>query len=684
MDLTHWQPFINWLHTHPHWIGLITCLIAMTESLVVIGLIVPGAVMMVGIGTLVGAQVIPFTSTMLYGVLGAVLGDGISYWCGHHYHEHLRELWPFKKYPHWLHKGEAFFATHGTKSVFLGRFVGPVRPLVPVIAGMLNMPALRFYTANIISACIWSPSYMLPGIIIGQASREFGPQVASRFLLTVFAALIVLAISAWLIKYLYQRSTQLIHILLQRAWSWLQNHYSSSYLYRYCSHAHLTTPYTLFGLIILMLILLVAFTLTAISALNQGVITQWNEPVFYLLRSLRNPKWDQVMVAITLLGNSKTIIPLWGILSCAFVIKKQWRILRDWLLIGILAGSSILGIKYSFFSARPGQIMHVAVTSSFPSAHTSLACLCYGLLAVWFNLQCRSNYVRHAITVSALTLITAVAFSRMYLGAHWLSDIIAAFLLASFFITLGTLLYLRAGKQRLSIALLSTHLALGLCLILPVQFHTKFQHYIYNHTPAWPSHTMTVNTWWQDPQQPFALYLYSRTAKPIAPFNVQWLGELAHIKSHLVQQGWETPKKPALKDRILQLKAASTIHSQPFFSKLYQNQKPSLSLIKYYGHADNALILQLWQANITLSDNALPLWIGTLYELTPKTLFKHHYPISNILDQPQSPFINYITKDLKPWRWKTITRPLTANIIKKLHLQQQETHILLICAPASS
>ena len=76
-------------------------------------------------------------------------------------------------------RGQAYFEKNGGKSVFLGRFLGPVRAIVPVIAGMSNMPPARFYTMNVLSALAWSTAHLLPGVLFG-ASLQVAGAVSSR------------------------------------------------------------------------------------------------------------------------------------------------------------------------------------------------------------------------------------------------------------------------------------------------------------------------------------------------------------------------------------------------------------------------------------------------------------------------------------------------------------------------
>lgn len=102
MFLHYIKIVIDWLHMHPHLAGVVTFCIAAIESIAILGLLVPGSVFMTGIGTLIGAGVLPFWPTLIWAMCGAIIGDGISYWFGHHYHDRIRLLWPFRRFPQGL------------------------------------------------------------------------------------------------------------------------------------------------------------------------------------------------------------------------------------------------------------------------------------------------------------------------------------------------------------------------------------------------------------------------------------------------------------------------------------------------------------------------------------------------------------------------------------------------------
>lgn len=168
----YFQPLLLWLHNHPDWALWFTFLISLTESFAIIGSLIPGSVAMTAIGILAGSGAMRIDLTLLAATLGAIAGDGASYALGHTFSEKLANFWPFKRYPHLLSYGKSYFSRHGGKSVLIGRFFGPLRSIIPVIAGMMHMQRWHFFLANILSAIGWACLYILPGFFIGEAGSE--------------------------------------------------------------------------------------------------------------------------------------------------------------------------------------------------------------------------------------------------------------------------------------------------------------------------------------------------------------------------------------------------------------------------------------------------------------------------------------------------------------------------------
>ncbi len=173
MDGSLLDPVFNWITAHPHWAYLIVALIAFGESLAIVGLIVPGALLLFGVGALIGSGELALWPTLIAAAVGAILGDGISFWLGYHFRDQLANLWPFNRFPKLMAKGITFFKHHGGKSILFGRFIGPVRPIIPAVAGMMRMSVPKYISINLLSAMAWAPAYLLPAaFLVGYAKDE--------------------------------------------------------------------------------------------------------------------------------------------------------------------------------------------------------------------------------------------------------------------------------------------------------------------------------------------------------------------------------------------------------------------------------------------------------------------------------------------------------------------------------
>jgi membrane protein DedA with SNARE-associated domain len=161
------------------------------ESFVLISFAFPGTSVLLAAGALIAAGNLPFWPIVAGAVCGAVLGDAISYWLGRRYGHLTETRWPFTRHPEILPRGHAFFARHGVKSVFIGRFFGPLRSVIPLIAGITRMPKHHFWIANVLSALIWAPVLLVPGAVATYALTSMEVGVRWKAGLTVAAMLLI-------------------------------------------------------------------------------------------------------------------------------------------------------------------------------------------------------------------------------------------------------------------------------------------------------------------------------------------------------------------------------------------------------------------------------------------------------------------------------------------------------------
>ena len=218
LQLDDLKPFIDWLQANPGLATLTVFCISCAESLAIIGLFIPGTIIMPAIGGMVGAGVLPAYWIIIGAILGAIAGDSFSYWLGYRYHSQIRSYWPFNRVPKVLNHGEHFFNKYGGLSVFIGRFVGPVRPIIPVIAGMLSMSPSRFVLANIFSAIAWALVYMAPGMLLGAISQELAPHVAAHLLIILAVATLIIWCVSWLVNKLWNYLYQSFELLCKGLW----------------------------------------------------------------------------------------------------------------------------------------------------------------------------------------------------------------------------------------------------------------------------------------------------------------------------------------------------------------------------------------------------------------------------------------------------------------------------------
>lgn len=151
------------IKTHQQWAVVLVFALAFAESLAFVSLLIPATVILWGVGALIGVADLEFWRLWFATALGAILGDWVSYWFGLHYHEKIEKLWPINRYPHLVERAHGSFKRYGIVAVFGGRFIGPLRAFMPLVAGATMMPIMTFQLANISSGLLWAGVTLAPG-----------------------------------------------------------------------------------------------------------------------------------------------------------------------------------------------------------------------------------------------------------------------------------------------------------------------------------------------------------------------------------------------------------------------------------------------------------------------------------------------------------------------------------------
>jgi len=155
----------QFIQTHQAWAGPIIFLMTFGESMLIIGILLPATVLLMMSGGLVGSGTLPIAPILLWGMAGAVLGDALSYWLGKWLGPRILRLKVLKTHRRAVARARLLCYRYGFLAVLIGRFLGPMRSLIPTVAGVMKMSEKKFQLANVLSGILWVPALLAPGYL---------------------------------------------------------------------------------------------------------------------------------------------------------------------------------------------------------------------------------------------------------------------------------------------------------------------------------------------------------------------------------------------------------------------------------------------------------------------------------------------------------------------------------------
>lgn len=619
--------FLSWIGTNPQWAYLIVFVVALAESIAVIGMIVPGVMILFGAGALIATGDLAFWPTAAAAVAGAVLGDGFSYWLGHRYGDQLLHRWPLNRYPKQFERGVAFFDRYGGKSVAFGRFFGPGRAIIPLVAGIMQMRPSRFAVANLTSAMAWGPAYLAPGIVFG-ASLKLAAEAAARLAILLLVLIALIWLAGWLGKQLYLLISPHASAWVQALLRWGNLHpVLGRTAQALADRDHPDAP-TLAGLAVA-LVGASAILGIAISAELAGPQDlALNQTVLDLGQSLHTPLATHIMIALSRLGEPVVTLPLVAAILVYLAANRQRRALFYWLAaLGFpLIVAPTLGWLVRVH--RPEIGLDLAWPWSFPSAQVLTATVLYGFLALSLarTLPPRRRWLPYA---GAAIVLTAVMIARLYLGTEWLTDLVGTVALGLAWIAALGLAFHRhtelppesAGLWLLTVA------AAGIAFSTATVAEQRSD--LVRYTPA-PSQTaISAAHWRARADLPVAEHREDLWHRNAHAFDIQYAGALEPFSQALAERGWKRPELLSWSNAIKLLSPSLPLQSLPVVPHVHDGRHDKLTLVKDLSDGQR-LVLRLWstgaritpsetgaretQTDIKAGDGA-PLWTGTVTRL---------------------------------------------------------------------
>ena len=600
---------LNWINVYtetlksqPEWLLLLLFVVAFIEALALVGVVIPGIVILFALSMAIGLEPKLFLSAWFVASMGAFLGDAVSFWLGRHWQpKHQGEL---------LDRARALFAHHGGKSIFLGRFIGPIRPVIPLVGGMLNVRWQTFLVFAIPACLLWAPVYLLPGMIFG-ASIELAAQVAGR--LAVLMVLLVMAtwLGLWVVRQVYSFSAKRSGWWLKR---WVQWGHRHPVIGRWVGD--LLRPGSREVVAIAWLGLLLSLSVSALIVLlvfAPALAPQWSEPFHPATwaSSLRNPWADPLMATLSLVGDRWVVSCLGLLMLGVFLISRRFIAAGHWIaaLVGVFLIASGMNALMSWLMIEP---------ELSAAAHPSLTELPHRGFALWVT----------ALSFFALMVakdLNAKARKWPYLVA---TVFIVPVGLAHFYLELASLLGL------------ATAIALGLgwsalvgigyrhrALITPFQMRWIGVFVVGWLVFSWSYVDRQLDVRLDNSEVPLVMQTMSpdewlsgewrslpRTRSVFGPLierqiDVQIAGELSSIQSLLESAGWRVA--PALDFAGLMAGFAS----EPMHWPRALNGRPeSLLMFKPKPQPGQRDVIRLWPSGVLLTtfedSRARPVWLG--------------------------------------------------------------------------
>ena len=611
METSWTQELIAWLNAHPGWGFSIVFLVAFFESLVLIGILLPGIVILFGVGTLIGLGMLELIPIWVAASAGAFLGDTLSYLLGHRFRGHLLDIWPFSRYPTLMERGTRFFHAHGAKSVVAGRFIGPLRPIIPSVAGMMGMKPSRFLAVDIPACITWAPSFLIPGMLFG-ASLEVASEYTGRLTVLLVILLAILWLTWWVMRSLYEP-------LATRSARWMRH--TIRWSRRHPVLGRVAGPVldpsrgevlsvTMMGILLVMVFwgLVMLLFLSPFSAQPKAV----DQAVQELALSLRNHLADPLMVAISQLSRwPVSIFSAFALLLWLLGAGRRNAALH-WLIA--IGGGGLLHLLLSWSLRATPQVLEMAgQTLHGPSAAMSLSTVVLTFFAVMEAGELRRKHRQWPYLAAALILIL-LGLSRLYLGMEWLSGALMGIVMGLAWSAIVGIAYRQRAVRRFSSATASL-IFYGSFLAL---FSWQVQEHLNDDLAALEAPTVLQeigrDSWWESGWKNMPKERTHLSSVASRNFNAQIAAEPAQISALLERAGWESAPKTDWRWIIQALNPEPDQASLPLLGRAYQGRSEELLLRRNLEPDGRLLTIRLWDSGVRLAPGGQVLYLGQLSE----------------------------------------------------------------------
>ncbi|WP_282278607.1 bifunctional DedA family/phosphatase PAP2 family protein [Stenotrophomonas sp. PS02297] len=619
MDSSWIDTTLAWIAAHPVLAGAVIFAIAFCDAVIILGAIVPALPLMIAVGVLIGMGEISGPYAVACATLGAFCGDGLSYWVGRRWGDRLRGVWPFSRYPQLLERGELLFKRNAFKSILVARYVGAIRPFVPAIAGMAKMPLARYAQPSAVASLSWAVLFLLPGWALGQAYDAVAA-VAGRLFLVVALLGVMLGLVWAIVLYGYRWSAARMDGWLARLLRWSQRH--PHLLGRYWNdlfdpRRRESVPLAMLALMLLLLGW--GWFVLLMVVVGHGEPLALDLAVHHLMLALRNPLADYPMAALASLGDWQVLLPATAAGMGYLCWRRRWMAAAHWL------AALAFGLALTKLLGATVDVVRPPAASSgfgFPSVSVTMATITFGFFAVLISRELPGRTRVWPYLVSGI-VVTIIGFARLYLGAHWLSDVIGGMLFGIFWLLVLGIAYRRRFNRSFWVKPV-TWLFYGVFLLagfwyaprnVPAKL-AKFE------PAAEAPRIMDAAGWWQDGWRELPARRNEFDDDQRWPLDVQVAGPLAPLQQQLERHGWKLQPQAGWQQALAMLDSKATPEQVPVLPATLDTNVESLLMLRQGAQPDELYALRLWPAPVRLQPGQAPLWLGSAQTLRYQRHFK--------------------------------------------------------------
>ncbi len=601
------------VQSHPGWLIGLAFVFALLESLAIVGIFVPGIVLLFMVGAVIGLDPGLFVACWLAASAGALAGDLISYWLGYRFSDRVPGLWPLSRRPEMMAAGQVLFARHGGKGVLIGRFIGPIRPVVPLLSGTMGMRPLVFLAWAVPACLLWAPLYLLPGMLFG-ASLELAADFAGRLVVV----LLILVLGGWFVVWM---TRQVYQFTARRSGWWLRS------IIRWSTGRPVLGPLLrpLFepgGREVLSVALLGILLVISLAVLMAVLISTpflapaWDADyrLVSLAASLRNHFADPFFAWLSLAAAPQTAATVAVLMGLALLLLGRRVTMWHWLAATL--GTYLLAVLLSALTGlmidRPDSIPTIG---EVPHRGMALTTAVLGFFAVMLAKDLSARRRKWPYLLSA-TLVGMLGFSHYYLGLASLAGLLAGLALAMGWTALVGIAYRSRAISRRRPAWLALAFYSLIVVVATVQAHGQVEMRLDATRLAQPDRSYLFLDWQDDgwrqlPDRLTRLGRYSRSR-----FDFQAAANLDRLADRMISDGWHPVDIGGGSALWSLLLGAGEDGSLPHLSRDFAGRPDDL-VMRRESPDGEIYLLRLWSSGARLEPGGVPIWLGQVRQVKP-------------------------------------------------------------------